>query len=116
MGQYAKSILPLLVAVLPAFLPASWSEITQRHFQVPCVIDGDTFVAHYDGEPTSARLLPPGVEFSEHRAPGAVETTEFVEQLLGGRMVRLSFGRPLCSVSVNDSVLATVRVAAVAAR
>ena len=82
--------------------------ITARDFQVVRVIDGDTLVIHYDGEPTSIRL--PRVNAPERNESGGPAATAALRGLVDGRTVRISFtadskrdnfGRLLASVAVD---------------
>ena len=92
-------------------------EITARSFAVERVIDGDTFVVVYDGEPTSVRLA--GIDAPEPREPGGAASTAALKAMIRGRQVTLEFpgprkrdhfGRLLCrvwcgGVDVNRAML-----------
>jgi endonuclease YncB( thermonuclease family) len=82
-------------------------EITQREFAVLRIIDGDTFVVHYDGELTSVRIW--GIDTPERGEPGYQEATDTLRDKIDGQRVRLSFpgkkkrdnfGRLLCEYVV----------------
>ncbi len=94
--------LSLMVMVLGAFavfffMPNTTGcgpsrEIGARTFRVIRVIDGDTFVIEYDGEPTSVRLL--GYDAPEPNEPGGAEATARLRELIDGKIVRLEFAEP----------------------
>ncbi len=63
--------------------------ITAREFDVLRVIDGDTFVVMYDGEPTSCRIY--GIDAPERGQPGAAEATAALTREIAGKRVRLTF-------------------------
>ena len=93
--------------------------ITARDFQVVRVIDGDTLVIHYDGEPTSIRL--PRVNAPERNEPSGPAATDALRRLVDGRTVRISFtadrkrdnfGRLLASVAVDGEDVETQLVRA----
>ena len=93
--------------------------ITARDFQVVRVIDGDTLVIHYDGEPTSIRL--PRVNAPERNESGGPAATDALRRLVDGRTVRISFtadrkrdnfGRLLASVAVDGEDVETQLVRA----
>lgn len=83
--------------------PRPCDRITVTDYLVQRVIDGDTFVVVYDGEPTRVRLLAPvadappppppvaGFDAPEPAAPGGREATAALAARLSGRRVRLSF-------------------------
>jgi micrococcal nuclease len=82
--------------------------VQTRTFAVRRIIDGDTFVIRYDGEPTSVRIL--GIDTPERGEPGFIEARERLARQIEGRVVRLSFdgprkrdafGRLLATVSVD---------------
>ena len=84
-------------------------ETTARTFRVVRVIDGDTFVVEYDGEPTSVRLW--GFDAPEPREPGGEEATAGLREMIDGKVVRLefpgdrkrdNFGRLLARVYVDE--------------
>ena len=67
-------------------------EITARAFDVRRIIDGDTFVIMYDGEPTSVRIA--GIDTPERGEPGAGEATAALRDLIAGETVTLTFIDP----------------------
>lgn len=112
----------ILVAVAALLIvgcgPEPTREVTADTFAVIRIIDGDTFVIHYDGEPTSVRLY--GFDAPERNEPGGLAATERLRDMIEGRTVRLvlpgrrkhdCFGRLLAQVYVDDvevnSVLAS---------
>ncbi len=54
-------------------------EVTARAFEVVRVIDGDTFVVEYDGEPTSVRIH--GIDAPERGEPGHDAATAALREL-----------------------------------
>jgi len=111
----------LILAALAVSCAAPTREITARRFRVLRVIDGDTFVVHYDGEPTSVRLF--GFDAPELADPGGPAAADRLRKLIDGRDVRLvfparrkrdSFGRLLARVYADDveivGVLSTDRL------
>ena len=103
-------------ARLPVFLSGPH---TPCDFQVVRVIDGDTLVIHYDGEPTSIRL--PRVNAPERNESGEPAATDALRRLVDGRTVRISFtadrkrdnfGRLLASVAVDGEDVETQLVRA----
>jgi len=75
-------------------------EVTQREFTVLRVIDGDTFVVSYDGEPTSVCMLAPvgepydpAVRFDtpERDEPGFESARDALRSQIEARRVRLAF-------------------------
>jgi len=104
--------LALLFATLTIALTGCLQErpvgdrITVTDFAVLRVIDGDTFVVKYDGEPTRVRLLAPvsdappppppvpGFDAPEPRESGGAEAAAELRARLTGRRVRLSFPAP----------------------
>ena len=84
--------------------------IRQRRFDVLRVVDGDTFVVRYDGEPTKVRLLD--IDTPERGKAGYDEATDVLRSLIRGRTVTLhfdadrkrdNFGRLLARVTVNGT-------------
>lgn len=82
--------------------------ITATHWPVVRVIDGDTFVVHYDGEDTSVRIV--GIDTPERRQDGFQEATDDLKRLIAGKTVVLvfsqkhkrdNFGRLLADVEVD---------------
>ena len=102
-------IIPALALLMALILTGCTCRvITARDFQVVRVIDGDTLVIHYDGEPTSIRL--PRVNAPERNESGGPAATDALRRLVDGRTVRISFtaerkrdnfGRLLASVAVD---------------
>ncbi len=83
-------------------------EVTARAFEVVRVIDGDTFVVEYDGEPTSVRIH--GIDAPERGEPGHDAATAALRELIAGQTVLLefpaehkrdNFGRLLARVTVD---------------
>ncbi len=83
-------------------------EVTARTFKVVRVIDGDTFVIEYDGEPTSVRIH--GIDAPERGEPGADAAAAVLRELVAGQTVLLefpadskrdNFGRLLARVTVD---------------
>ena len=64
-------------------------EITADTFRVLRVIDGDTFVIRYDGEPTSVRLW--GFDAPELGDPGGPQAADRLRAAIDDRTVRLAF-------------------------
>ncbi len=73
------------------------------------VIDGDTFVIEYDGEPSEARLV--GIDAPDLKAKGGPEAKAALEKLVLGKTVRIGFtrrrkrddfGRLLVKVYIDD--------------
>lgn len=91
-------------------------EVTARTFRVLRVVDGDTFVIRYDGEPTYVRLF--GVDAPEPRDSGGPAAMAVLRRMIEGRSVRIefsgrrkrdNFGRLLCRAYVGEvSVGATM--------
>ena len=72
------------------------------------VIDGDTIVIVYDGEPTSIRIW--GINAPERGDPEGAAATQALRSLVEGKTVRIefptsrkrdNFGRLLCTVWVD---------------
>lgn len=91
-------------------------EITARTFAVLRVIDGDTFVVMYDGEPTSCRLY--GIDTPERGEPGYRDARDELARLIdeGGGVVEIhfptmrkrdNFGRLLVTATVGGVDLST---------
>lgn len=83
-------------------------EVTARTFKVLRVVDGDTFVMRYDGEPTYVRLF--GVDAPESREPGGAAAMAALRRVIDGRLVRIefsgrrkrdNFGRLVCKAYVG---------------
>ena len=72
--------------------PPATREITARTFPVRRIIDGDTFVIEYDGEPTSVRIA--GIDTPERGEPGAEKATSALRGLIAGKTITLSFSDP----------------------
>ena len=106
MKQYVPCL--LFAVLLGGCYAHIMCEITQREFAVLRVIDGDTFVVHYDGEPTSVRIY--GIDTPERGEPGYQEATDKLRAEIGGQRVILSFpakrkrdnfGRLLCKYEIR---------------
>ncbi len=67
-------------------------EITARTYRVLRVIDGDTFVIRYDGEPTSVRIY--GIDAPEMKDPAGLPSRDHLIELIDDREVRLVFCGP----------------------
>jgi len=83
-------------------------EVTARAFDVLRIIDGDTFVIMYDGEPTPVRLW--GIDAPEAGEPEGEKATHALRDLMEGKTVNIlfpaprkrdNFGRLLCTVYVD---------------
>lgn len=94
-------------------------EVTARTFKVLRVVDGDTFVIRYDGEPTYVRFH--GMDAPEPREPGGPAATAALRGLIDGRTVRIdfpgrrkrdNFGRLICNVQVGDVAIGPAMVRA----
>ena len=88
--------------------PAPTREITATTFPVIRVIDGDTFVIEYDGEPTSVRIA--GIDTPERGEPGYEEATRALEGLIIGEEVKLTFADPSDKRDNFGRLLARVKV------
>ncbi len=64
-------------------------EVTARVFQVEQVIDGDTFVVQYDGEPTPVRIV--GIDAPDVKAEGGAKSRAALQALILRKDVRLQF-------------------------
>jgi len=95
-------------------------EITARDYRVVRVIDGDTFVVIYDGEPTSCRLA--GVNAPEIRDKGGIDSRQALAELLKdargeveirfpARRKRDHFGRLLVAVTVRGRDVGSAMIA-----
>lgn len=64
---------------------------TDRPFEVLRVIDGDTFVIRYDGEPTSCRIV--GIDAPERDERGFEESMRGLAEMIerSGGAVRIEF-------------------------
>ena len=100
--------LVILAAVVGLVAGCQSREITADTFRVERVIDGDTFVIRYDGEPTSVRLY--GFDAPEPNEPGGRSAAADLRDMIEGRTVRLvfparrkrdNFGRLLARVYVD---------------
>jgi endonuclease YncB( thermonuclease family) len=107
MGKIACAILLAVAALFAASgcasVPAVCERITQEVYRVQRVVDGDTLVVVYDGEPTRVRLLAPvseggdppppveGYDEPELHAPGGEASADTLRRRVGGRMIRLAF-------------------------
>lgn len=100
--------LVILVTLAGGFAGCESREVTARTFEVVRVVDGDTFRIVYDGEAVSVRFL--GIDAPEPRGSGGRAATEYLERLIGGRVVRIeftgprkrdNFGRLLCRVYLD---------------
>jgi endonuclease YncB( thermonuclease family) len=83
-------------------------EITASTFEVLRVIDGDTFVVEYDGEPTGVRIA--GIDTPERNEPGYAEATRMLRRLVKGERVELTFADPRTKRDDFGRLLAHVRV------
>ena len=88
---------------------APCSEIQARDFQVLRVIDGDTFVVHYDGEDTSARIH--GIDAPEMRTEAGPASKAALVELIDGKTITIefpakgkrdNFGRLLVNVYIDN--------------
>lgn len=70
------------------------AEVTQRRFAVLRIVDGDTFVIRYDGEPTKVRIL--GIDTPERGELGYDEATNALQSFVdaAGGTVRLRLSGP----------------------
>ncbi len=87
--QRTTAILIVSVAVLFGCQAQPTREITADTWSVLRVIDGDTFVIHYDGEPTSVRLYD--FDAPELAEPGGPAAADRLRKFIDGRDVRLVF-------------------------
>ena len=88
MTARAIAVACLLIAVAGC----ATREISAPSYRVLRVIDGDTFVVFYDGEPTSCRVY--GIDAPERGQPGYAEAREALEREILGKAVRLTFPGP----------------------
>lgn len=83
-------------------------EITARTFPVQRVIDGNTIVILYDGEPTSIRI--PGIDTPGRDEPGFSRATEAMRELVEERVVTIEFLDPDDKRDDFGRLVARVRV------
>jgi len=104
--KYVLILALLIIILLSIFTCPEKSMIASEHYRVVRVVDGDTFIAHIDGEDIRIRLI--GVDTPESVHPNkdveyfGIEASDFLKKMLSGERVFFKYDQNYSATNHKD--------------